>query len=196
MRIALAYKSVPYDLSPVHLLRSGGEQYAEAYASLNPMRQVPTLVIDDGVVLTQSLAICEYLDEAFPEPPLLPGDPLARARARELAAIVATGIQPIQNLSVLREVEALGGERAAWSRMWIERGLAALEERARPGPYLAGDAITIADVCAVPQLYNARRFGVDVAAYPALARAERACLEHPAFHDTRPENQPDAESGA
>jgi maleylpyruvate isomerase len=195
VRIALAYKRLPHDLSPVHLLRGGGEQHAREYQPLNPMAQVPTLVTDSGEVLTQSMAIVEYLEEEHPEPPLLPSAALARARARELAAIVATGIQPIQNLSVLQAIDELGGDRAAWSRRWIERGLAALEARATPGPYLAGAEPTIADVFAVPQLYNARRFGIDVAAYPAVARAEEACMKLPAFRDTRPESQPDAEPG-
>jgi maleylpyruvate isomerase len=196
VRIALAYKTLPHDLSPVHLLRGGGEQHAGAYQTLNPMAQVPTLVTDSGDVITQSMAIVEYLEQVHPEPPLLPSAALARARARELAAIVATGIQPIQNLTVLQAIDELGGDRAAWSRRWIERGLAALEARAAPGPYLAGAEPTIADVFAVPQLYNARRFGIDVAAYPAVARAEEACMKLSAFHDTRPENQPDAEPGA
>jgi maleylpyruvate isomerase len=196
VRIALAYKGVAHELSPVHLLRGGGEQYRAEYASMNPMRQVPTLVLDDGEVLTQSPAIIEYLEDTHPEPRLLPGDPRARARARELADIVATGMQPLQNLSVLREIAGLGGDKAAWARRWIERGLAALEARARPAPYLAGSQVSVADVFAVPQLYNARRFGIELDAFPALRRAEEACLELPAFCDTRPEAQPDAEPGA
>jgi maleylpyruvate isomerase len=196
VRIALAYKRLPHALAPVHLLRGGGEQHAGGYAALNPLAQVPTLITEAGEVLTQSLAIVEYLEELYPEPPLLPSGALARARARELASIVATGIQPLQNLSVLQAIDELGGDRAAWSRRWIERGLAALEARATPGPYLAGAQPSIADVFAVPQLYNARRFGIDLAAYPTLSRAEEACLELPAFTDTRPEQQPDTEPGA
>ncbi len=194
VRIALAHKRIPHELVPVHLIRGGGEQHDSAYASLNPMRQVPALALDDGDVLTQSPAIIEYLEELYPEPPLLPRDPLSRARARELAAIVATGIQPLQNLSVLREIERIGADRAAWARTWLERGLAALESRAAPGPLLAGDGMTLADIFAVPQLYNARRFGIDTDAYPALSRAESACMQIPAFWDTRPEAQPDADA--
>ena len=196
IRIVLAHKRIPHDLTPVHLLRGGGEQHGDAYASINPMRQVPSLVLDDGETITQSAAIIEYLEEAHPEPPLLPRALLARARARELAAITATGIQPLQNLSVLREIDKLGGDRAAWGKMWLERGLAAMEAWAQPSPYLVGADVSVADVFVVPQLYNARRFGIEVSAYPALRRAEQACLELPAFYDTRPEAQPDAQPGA
>lgn len=193
-RIALAHKDLDYEIVPVHLVRGGGEQHAGEYAALNPMRQVPTLVTSAGETITQSLAIVEYAEELRPEPTLLPGDALARARARELAAIIATGTQPLQNISVLREIEALGGDRGEWGRRHIERGLAALEARADPaGPLLCGARVTIADAVLVPQLYNARRFGVDTAAYAALARAEEAALALPSFYRTRPEAQPDAE---
>lgn len=195
-RIAFAHKGLRYELAPVHLLRGGGEQHAPEYASLNPMRQVPTLEFDSGEVLTQSPAIVEYLEEIEPTPSLLPGDPLARARAREIASIIATGAQPLQNLSVLAEVKRLGGDKAAWGKAFLERGLAAAEARARPGPFLVGEHPSLADAFAVPQLYNARRFGVDTASYPALARAEAAAMELPAFFDTRPEAQPDAEASA
>lgn len=199
VRIGLALKGLSYGTSPVHLLRGGGEQLGEAYREKNPMGQVPTLeVIEEGrapLRLAQSLAILEYLDERFPEPPLLPASAEERATARQLAETVNAGIQPLQNLSVLRHLKNLGVDERAFARRWNEAGLAALEALASrtAGAFLVGDAVSMADCCLVPQLYAARRFGVDPAAYPTLARVEAACLALPAFRAAEPDAQPDAE---
>jgi maleylpyruvate isomerase len=203
VRIALHLKGVPFELRPVHLLRDGGEQRTAAHGERNPMRQIPVLEVHEHGHpprrLTQSLAILAWLDAWLPEPPLLPPDPWQRARAWELAEIVNSGTQPLQNMAVLEAVERMGGDRQAWARDVIDRGLRAMEtlvERAGLGPHapaLVGDTPTVADLCLVPQLYNARRFGLDPdAAYPRLAAVERALVEHPAFVAAHPDRQPDA----
>ena len=198
VRIALEWKGLPFETVPVHLLRDGGEQHASGHAAQNPMEQVPVLLVD-GRPLSQSLAILEYLEEVAPEPPLLPRDPIARARARQLAEVVNSGIQPLQNLAVMQMLmrdHGLDREATqAWSRHWIDRGFAALERlvAAGGGPYAAGDQVTVADVCLVPQLYNARRFEMDLAPFPALLRVEEALLRHDAFRVSHPDRQPDAE---
>ncbi|EQD80896.1 Maleylacetoacetate isomerase, partial [mine drainage metagenome] len=199
VRIALAYKGLQAELKPVHLLRDGGEQHTPAYRALNPLGIVPTL-IEGTQVFTQSLAILEYLEERHPEPALLPRDPVERARVRALALTIACDIHPLNNLRVLRYLETTLGagpaEREAWYHHWVTQGLKALEvEIARPGwpgPFALGPSPTFADVCLVPQLYNARRFGVDLAPFPALVAIEQACLALPAFAITAPEHQPDA----
>jgi maleylpyruvate isomerase len=191
VRIALAYKGTPFELAPVRL--TGSEQHADAYRAVNAMAQVPTLVLDDGRALSQSLAILEYLEETIPSPALLPRDPWLRARARQLAEIVNSGIQPHQNLGPLQRLRGLGVDDDAWARHFIERGLdglaVAAEETA--GAFLVGDAPTFADVCLVPQLTNARRHGLDVARWPLLSRVERTCDALEAFQVARPERQPD-----
>ncbi|HEY8426948.1 MAG TPA: maleylacetoacetate isomerase [Sandaracinaceae bacterium] len=195
VRIALAYKGVPHEIVPVHLLEGGGQQHTEAYRAKNPMAQVPALELDDGTVLAQSMAILEYLEERYPEPPLLPKNPVQRARARQLAEIVNSGIQPLQNLDVTKRLEAAGVDAKAWSVGVIRRGLAAYEAIAArtAGEFSVGDAPTIADCALVPQLYNARRFGIDVAAeHPTLARIEARCAELEAFARAHPDRQPDA----
>ncbi|MHB1543261.1 MAG: maleylacetoacetate isomerase [Gammaproteobacteria bacterium] len=199
VRIALAYKGLRAELHPVHLLREGGEQYAPAYRMLNPLGVVPTL-IEDSRVFTQSLAILEYLEDRYPEPALLPRDPVERAWVRALALTIACDIHPLNNLRVLRYLEMTLGvgsaEREAWYRHWVTQGLKALEiETARPGwrgPFALDSAPTFADVCLIPQLYNARRFGVDLQSFPTLVAIEQACLALPAFAATAPEHQPDA----
>ncbi len=198
VRIALNLKGLAYEYQAVHLVRGGGEQHAEAYRRLNPLRQVPTLVTGDGTAITQSLAILEYLEETHPAPPLLPEGALARARVRQLAEVVNAGIQPVQNASVLKQLEALGQDKQAWAASFIARGLAALEAMAKEtaGAYLVGDAVSFADCCLVPQLYNARRYGVDLAPYPTLTRVEAACQEREAFQAAHPDRQPDAPTGA
>ncbi len=201
VRIALAYKGLQVELHPVHLLRDGGEQHTASYRGLNPLGVVPTL-IDGSQVLTQSLAILEYLEDRHPEPALLPRDPVDRARARALALTIACEIHPLNNLRVLRYLETTLGvgpeERESWYRHWVTQGLLALEiETARPGwcgPYALDSRLTFADVCLIPQLYNARRFGVDLRAFPTLGAIEKACLALPAFASTAPERQPDAPS--
>ena len=196
VRIALNLKG----LSPEHLthhLRKG-EQCAPAYLAINPQGLVPTLEDDAGTMLTQSLAIIEWLDETHPTPPLLPKDPLRRAKVRAFAQALACDTHPVQNLKVLARLRQLGlaeekvTEWAAWAN---REGLAACETliAAEPGPYCFGATPTVADLCLVPQLANARRFGVDVTAYPRLLRAEAAARETKAFADAAPDKQPDAE---
>ncbi len=199
VRIGLHYKQLTAISRSVHLLRSGGEQHARAYLELNPQGLVPTLV-DGGRVLTQSLAILEYLEETRPIPPLLPQDATARASIRSWALAIACDIHPLNNLRVLQYLERELGQpeaaRRTWYRHWVIRGLEALESeiaRTRPDDsFCWGETPTLADVCLVPQLYNARRYGVDLAPYPRLVRAEQACFAHDAFALTAPERQPDA----
>jgi maleylacetoacetate isomerase len=200
VRIALHWKRLAHDCVPVHLRR--GEQRGAEYLELNPQGLIPTLV-DDSLVLGQSLAIIEYLEERWPEPPLLPRDAAGRARVRQLALVIAADTHPLQNLGTLRLLESELGVAAEgqqrFVRSVIRRGLAAFEKLLESGPaggsYCHGAAPSLADVCLVPQVYNARRFGLDVEGeFPRLARIERSCLELPAFSATAPELQPDAES--
>ncbi|HUH93921.1 MAG TPA: maleylacetoacetate isomerase [Casimicrobiaceae bacterium] len=198
VRIALGLKGLPYEYAAVHLRKD--EQSAQAYRALNPAQLVPALVDERGA-FTQSLAIMEYLEERYPEPPLLPVAPEARARVRAIALGIACDIHPLDNLRVLRYlVRAVGTSEAvkdAWYRHWIDTGLAALEtqlsgERAT-GEFCHGDAPTLADCCLVPQLANARRAGIPLEAYPTLVRIEARCNALPAFVEAAPERQPDAE---
>ena len=197
VRVALAHKGLAFDYRPVNTQREGGgEQHEPGYLALNPMGQVPLLVVDEGGTsarIAQSMAILEYLEERHPERPLLPHDPLARARARQLAEIVNAGIQPLQNTSVQRHVRALGQDDRAWVVHWVARGLGALEAEARAsaGRFAVGDAPSFADVCIVPELYFARRFAVDLARYPTLLRIEQACAELDAFQKAHADRQPD-----
>jgi maleylpyruvate isomerase len=196
VRLALAYKGLPYEVHPVSLL--DGENRSEAHLARNPIGQVPVLEVDHGgerVLLAQSLAILEYLEETHPEPALLPKDAVARARVRELAELVNAGIQPLQNLPVLARVDReLGGDSKAWACHFITQGLSALEQRARhtAKSYLVGDAFSFADICLLPQLYNARRFHVPLEAMPTLLRVEQACHALPALRAAAPDAQPDA----
>jgi maleylpyruvate isomerase len=192
VRIGLALKGLDVEIVPVNLL--DGAQRGSAHRARNPMGQVPVLELDDGTLLMQSLAILEYIDEVFPGPRLLPEEPLARSRARELAEIVNAGVQPLQNLRVLGAVDALGGDRADWARDFIHAGLVALEARAQvtAGDFLVGDAPSIADLCLVPQLYNARRFRLPLDPFPKLRDVEARCEALPAFQAAHPSRQPDA----
>jgi maleylpyruvate isomerase len=197
VRIALEYKRIAYTYQPVHLVRDGGEQHSEAYRQCNPMEQVPTLELySEGEVrrLSQSLAIIEYLEQVAPTPPLYPHDPYHRARARQLAELVNSGIQPLQNTGVVQELKRLGVDELAWCVKFVDKGLRALEASAAEtaGRFLVGDHLTVADVCMVPQLYHARRFGVDLAQLPLLSRVEEACMQLDAFQRAHAERQPDA----
>lgn len=195
VRIALNLKGLTAEHLPHHLRK--GEQSEPAYLALNPQGLVPTLE-KSGAVLTQSLAIIEWLDETHPSPPLLPRDPLRRAKVRAFALAIACDIHPVQNLKVLARLRQLGLPEAQvteWAA-WVNReGLAACETlvKGEKGPFCFGDRPTIADLCLVPQLANARRFGVDVGAFPRLLEAEAAAKEMKAFADAAPDRQSDAE---
>jgi maleylacetoacetate isomerase len=199
VRIALNLKGLVVDNVSHHLRR--GEQRAPDYLALNPQGLVPALELDDGTVLTQSLAIVEWLDETHPRPPLLPGDPFERAEIRAFALAIAAEIHPLNNLRVLKYLKReLKQDQSAideWYRHWIAEGLAACERlvlrNGRRGPYCFGLGPTLADVCLVPQLYNARRFDCDLAAYPTLVEIDAVCAENPAFAAAHPDRQPDAE---
>jgi maleylacetoacetate isomerase len=203
VRAALELKGLAYRYEPIHLLDDGGHQHREGYRELNPMRQVPTLVHErDGErhVIAQSVAICELLEELFPSPALLPKNPWRRAQVRTIVEVVNSGIQPIANLGVLRHLgRALGQSEAArndWIQHWIRVGFDGLERliQSSAGRFAVGDTPTLADCFVVPQVYNARRYAVDLTAYPTIARIEGVCLELPAFQRALPEHQPDAPS--
>jgi len=196
VRIALNLKGLKAEHLPHHLRK--GEQRAAAYLALNPQGFVPTLEDASGDVLIQSLAIIEWLDETHPEPPLLPKDPLRRAQVRAFAQVLACDTHPVQNLRVLARLRELGlpeDKVTAWAGWANREGLSACETLVKhePGPFCFGAAPTLADLCLVPQLGNARRFGVDVGAFPRLLQAEAAAKALPAFADAAPERQPDAE---
>jgi maleylpyruvate isomerase len=199
VRIVLGLKELPYEYVPINLLPGVSAQRSEAYVAVNPLQQVPTLEwVEGGQVrrLTQSVAIAELLDELHPEPPLLPKPPLLRARVRELVEIVNAGIQPLQNTAILAELRRLEGDAGAqrWAARVMTQGLVALEAHAhqRAGRFLIADAPTLADAFLIPQLYNARRFGVALEAYPSLLAVEAEALALAAFAEARPEAQPDA----
>jgi maleylacetoacetate isomerase len=194
VRIALNLKGVAVDHAYVHLVRR--EHLSEAYRALNPQGRVPALETDDGAVLIQSPAILEWIEETWPEPPLLPGDARARAEIRAACGVIGCDIHPLNNLSTLTWLkERLGADQAAvdaWYAHWIHEGFAALEQLIRPGPYAFGDAPTMADLYIVPQVFNARRFSVPLDAYPKIRAVDEACRALPAFAAAAPENQPDA----
>ena len=195
VRIALAIKGLDHQSTPVHLTRDGGEQHQAAHRRRNPLGQVPALEVEPDRWLAQSMAILAYLDERYPDPPLLPDDIWERARARQLAEMINAGIQPLQNLAVLKHLEVSGGvDRHDWARHYITVGLDAVEATAQEqsSRFLVGDRPSYADLCLVPQLYNARRFDCDLSRWPRLLAAESAALALPAFHLTCPEQQPDA----
>jgi maleylpyruvate isomerase len=197
VRIALNLKKARYDQVPVHLTRDGGWQWSDQFRAINPQKRVPALALSTGEVLLQSLAIIEYLDEVFPEPPLLPADAVERAQVRAVSQIVACDIHPINNLVVLNYLKGKLGhsqdEADAWYRHWIAEGFGAIEALIRPGPFAFGAHVSMADLCVVPQVFNARRFKMDLTKYPKIAAVEAACQKLAAFERARPENQPDAE---
>ncbi len=197
VRIALNLKGLASEVISIHLQKEGGLNRKPEFRAINPHMRVPALAVDSGDVLIQSLAIIEYLDEINPEPPLLPRDPLARAKVRALAQVIACDIHPLNNVSPLRYLKhELGQDQAkidGWYHHWIHDGFAAVEAMLRPGPYAFGSEVTLADVCLVPQVYNARRFKVPLDRYPKIVAADAACGKLAAFDQARPENQPDAE---
>lgn len=195
VRIALQLKGLTVENRYQHLRK--GEQLSPGYLAVNPQGLLPSLILDDGAVLTQSLAICEYLDERYPDPALLPSDPVTRARVRAFAQVIACDIHPVQNLRVLKALQARGQtpeDTNGWARDVIGGGFDALETlvAGQMRPYAFGDTPTLADICLVPQMANARRFGVELR-WPRLAAIEAACLALPAFAETHPDRQPDAE---
>ncbi len=204
VRIGLGLKGLSYEQVAVHLIKEGGAQHSAEHKALNPMEQVPVLELsaeeaghERGPVvrLTQSVAILEYLNERYPEPPLLPSSAHLRARVRKLVEIVNSGIQPLQNLTLMNEIKRLGGDPFEFAKHANERGLAALEAEASDagGPFTVGDALSLADVFLVPQIYSAKRFKVDLSAYPFIAAVANRLEELPAFAAAHPDKQPDAE---
>jgi maleylacetoacetate isomerase len=199
VRIALNFKGLPYEYLSVHLLKDGGEQLASSFRTLNPESLVPVLD-DEGAIVTQSLAIIEYLEETRREPPLLPQQPVERAYVRSIALAIACEIHPLNNLRVLRYlVKTLGAteeQKNAWYRHWVEQGLASIEARLiaenRCSRHALGDAVTLADVFIVPQIFNAQRMDCNLRALPTVMRIFDNCMQLPAFVDAQPAAQPDA----
>lgn len=190
VRIALALKNISYDTVPINLVKDGGQQFSAEFQALNPMKQVPALTID-GLTIGQSLAIIEYLEETRPTPRLLPQDPKKRAHVRMISDLISSGIQPLQNLSVLKQV---GEEKQlAWAQKVISSGFNALEKilQSTAGKYCVGDEVTMADLCLVPQVANAERFKVDVTPYPTISRINKSLLALEAFQVSHPRRQPD-----
>lgn len=200
VRIALHLKQLAFDYIPVHLVKDGGQQKAEPYTRINPSMLVPTFIDDDeDVVLNQSMAILEYLDDKYPDSPqLLPSHSLDKARVRALAQDVACDIQPITNLRILETLKsdfnASAEDVKAWNQKWITTGFDALEKRlqTRSGQYSYGYDVTLADVCLIPQVYNAIRFEVDMSVYPLISKIWENCNKLDAFKKAAPENQVDA----
>ncbi|XP_059209256.1 maleylacetoacetate isomerase isoform X1 [Centropristis striata] len=198
VRIAFALKGIEYDQVPVNLIKDGGQQshqsslvlkLADEYKALNPMMQVPAVEID-GITLSQSLAVIQYIDETRPGPRLLPTDPKKRAQVRMISDVIASGIQPLQNLYVIQKI---GAEKVQWAQHFINRGFQALEPilKQTAGKYCVGDEISMADICLVPQVYNAERFKVDVGQYPTIKRLNQTLVEMEAFKVSSPSCQPD-----
>lgn len=197
VRIALALKGIRAEQVPIHLVRNGGEHRGEAFRAVNPQMRVPALELDDGTVLTQSPAILEYLEEVHPDPPLLPGDPVARAKVRAVAATIACDIHPLHNVGPLNHLRGEFGASeeavARWIGTWIGRGFEAIERLIGDEGFCFGAAPTLADVCLVPQVYAARRFGVPLEAFPRIRRVEETAAAHSAFASAHPTRQADAQ---
>jgi maleylpyruvate isomerase len=197
VRIALNLKGLAYEMVPIHLTKDGGQQRKPEFVAINPQKRVPALELPGGGVLTQSLAIIEYLNDIHPEAPLLPTDALKRAKVRAIAQMVACDIHPLNNLIVLQYLKrTLKHEQPdidAWYHHWVTDGFTAIESMLAPDPYACGAHVTLADICLVPQVANARRFKVPLDKFPKIVAVDAACLKLPAFDKARPENQPDAE---
>ncbi len=192
VRIALQLKGLEHRIASVNLLT--GEHRSAAHLARSPLGQIPVLELKDGTCLTQSLAICQYLDAVVPSPRLIPADPLGAARVWAMAEVINSGTQPLQNMTLLKKVEALGADRVAWGQEVIGDGLRALQTLSEPtrGRFLFGDQVSLADVCLVPQLYNARRFKLDLSELRPLVEIEARCDRLPAFQQAHPSAQPDA----
>ena len=195
-RIALALKGVPYEPAFVHLAKDGGHHKRPEYKAVNPQMRLPALVLSGGETLIQSMAIIEYLDEVYPDPPLLPAGDIERARVRAAAQIVACDIHPLNNSGTMAYLRKIGHDDAMineWYAYWVTTGFEAIEAMIKPSPYAFGAHVTLADICLIPQIYNARRFKVPLERFPKILGVEAACNKLPAFDKARPENQPDAE---
>jgi maleylacetoacetate isomerase len=194
VRIALNIKGIEYDFRPIDLV--SGEQTAPEYLQLNPSGGVPSLMLADSTVLTQSMAILDYLDHLAPDPPLVPKDPVGAAKVRAAAFLVACDIHPVNNLKVGRKLKTMGhsqDEVVDWMNDWMVQGFAAIQALIRDDtPFCFGETPGLADICLVPQLYNAHRWGTDLSPFQRLTEIERRCLDLAAFDQARPENQPDA----
>ena len=209
VRLALNLKGLEYDVIPVHLLRDGGEHKSPEYLAKNPTGLVPTLEVDkrvensvnDSVYIAQSIAILEYLEERYPEPPLLPADPLGRARVRALTQTIACDMHPLNNLRVLKYLTGPMGlseeQKLQWYKHWIAVGFSSIEttlsNKTTTGLFCHGDQASFADCCLIPQIYNAERFGCPMDDYPSIARINDHCKSLEAFIDADPATQPDAE---
>jgi maleylacetoacetate isomerase len=196
-RIAFNLKGLSYEPIAIHLRKDGGINRKPEYCAINPLMRVPTLRLDSSELLTQSLAIIEYLDETHPQPPLLPRDPIKRAQVRAMALLIACDIHPLNNVAPLRYLKnELGQDQDkidAWYHYWILEGFTALETMVAGTPYAAGTDVTLADICVVPQVANARRLKVPLDRFPKIVAIDAACGKLDAFIKARPENQPDAE---
>jgi len=197
VRIALNLKGIDYETVSIHLTKDGGKQNTPEYRAINPQMRVPSLELPDCTVLVQSMAIMDYLDETHPQPPFLPADPIERAHARAIAEIIACDIHPLNNLAPLNYLrDPLGQNQDAvrgWYHHWILAGFPAVEQMIKPGPYACGAAVTVADICLVPQVANAKRFKVPLDNFPKIVAVDAACQKLPAFEKALPDNQPDAE---
>lgn len=192
VRIALNLKGVPYDIAPVDLVK--GEQRSPTYTAMNPSQAVPALALNDGRLLTQSMAIIRYLDQAFPTPPLLPADPYQAARVEAAAMVIAAEIHPINNLKVGERLEAMGHSQedvVDWMNHWMHKGLTDFQALIGDGPFCFGAAPSLADICLIPQLYNAHRWGTDLAGLDRLLTIEDNCLDLAPFQHAHPNAQPD-----
>jgi maleylacetoacetate isomerase len=197
VRIALNLKGIAYETAPIHLVKDGGHNKRPEFRAINPQMRLPALVTPAGDMLIQSLAIIDYLDVTYPDPPLFPKDPIARAKARALAEIVACDIHPLNNIGPLRYLKNVMAQEQsaidAWYHHWVIAGFEAIEALIEGAPYACGGQVTLADLCLVPQVYNARRLKVPLDKFPKIVAADEACLKLDAFGRARPENQPDAE---
>lgn len=196
VRIALNLKDLSYEGIAIHLTKDGGQHKKPEYRAINPQMRVPTLELSSGEKLIQSLAIIEYLDEVYPDPALLPKDAVERAHVRAVAQIIACDIHPLNNLISLQYLRKLGHDDAVvneWYASWILSGFEAIEPMLKPGPYAFGSHAGLADICIVPQIFNARRFKVPLDRFPKILSVDAACAKLPAFDKARPENQFDSE---